>query len=80
MTEYNPHLKRAILEIVETQLRADDPPETRQTLNRLLVAGYARQEAVERIGGAVVEIIWDMLHEHQAFDLARYRAALEALD
>ena len=27
----NPHLKAAILEVVENQMRDNDPPETRQT-------------------------------------------------
>src|SRR6266567_3979216 len=46
-TPFNPHLKAAILEVVENQIRASDPPETRQTFERLLAAGYSRKEAVE---------------------------------
>lgn len=37
----NPHLKAAILEVVENQLQADDPPETRQTLEHLLSEGFS---------------------------------------
>jgi len=36
----NPHLKLAILEVVENQLRENNPPETRQTFERLLATGY----------------------------------------
>jgi hypothetical protein len=35
----NPQLAAAILEIVDTQLREDTPPETRQTFERLISAG-----------------------------------------
>ena len=37
-TTYNPHLKAAILEVVENLIRDDDPSETRQTLERPLAA------------------------------------------
>ncbi len=60
-TTYNPHLKAAILEVVENQLRGGDPLETRQTLERLVAAGYSRQEAVEMIGSVVVSEIWHIL-------------------
>jgi hypothetical protein len=76
----NPHLKALILEVVENQLRANDPPETRQTFERLLAAGYSRRQAVEMIGSAVVEEIWTVLHERKPFDRARFKASLEKLD
>src|SRR2546422_2047152 len=76
----NPYLKEAILEVVENQLRDNNPPETRQTLERLLAAGYSRRQAVEMIGSAVVEEIWNVLHEGKAFDPVRFRALLEKLE
>ncbi len=76
---YNPYLKAAILEVVENQLRDGDPPETQQTLERLLAAGYSRKQATEMIGSAVTEEIWTMLHDHKPFDRARYIALLEQL-
>ena len=67
-----PHLKAAILEVVENQLRENNPPETRQTFERLLAAGYSRQRAMEMIGAALVEEIWTILHEKKQFDHARF--------
>ena len=52
--ETNPRLKALILEVVENQLRENNPPEKRQALERLLAAGYSRQEAMEMIGSVVV--------------------------
>jgi len=43
----NPHLRRAILEVVENQLRDNTPPETRATLDRLIAEGCSRKEAIE---------------------------------
>jgi hypothetical protein len=78
-TPFNPHLKAAILEVVENQIRDDNPPETRHTLERLLAAGYSRKQAVEMIGSALVEEIWAMLHDQKPFDQARFTALLEKL-
>ncbi|HLZ80016.1 MAG TPA: hypothetical protein VKP04_00145 [Ktedonobacteraceae bacterium] len=72
-------LKRAILEVVENQLRDDTPPETRQTLDRLLAAGYSRQQAVEMIASAVASEIWHIGHEREQYNAERYKAALKAL-
>ena len=78
-TLVNPHLKAAIVEVVENQIRDGNPPETRQTLERLQAAGYSRQQAVEMIGSAVVEEIWAVLHDNKPFDRARFAALLEQL-
>ncbi len=78
-TPFNPHLKAAILEVVENQIREGDPPETRQTLERLLAEGYSRKQAVEMIGSALVEEIWAIMHENKPFDRARFTALLEQL-
>ncbi len=78
-TTTNPYLKEEILEVVENQLRDGDPPETRQTLERLLAAGYSRQQAVEMIGSVVVEEIWVVLHDKKPFDRERFVGLLEKL-
>ncbi len=72
-------VKRAILEIVENQLRDNEPPETRQALKRLLALGYSRQEAVEMIAAAVASEIWHILHEKERYGAERYKAALNQI-
>ncbi len=78
-TPYNPRLKAVILEVVENPIRASDPPETRQTFERLLAAGYSRKQALEMIGSALVEEIWGILHERKPFDRGRFTLLLEQL-
>ncbi len=78
-TPYNPHLKAAIMEVVENQLRDGDPPETRQTLERLLAEGYSQQQATEMIGSVVISEIWTILHDNKQFDRPRFIAALKQL-
>jgi hypothetical protein len=54
----NPALTAAILEVVDTQLRENTPPETRQTFERLVRAGYAPEDARRLIGNIVVQEIY----------------------
>jgi hypothetical protein len=77
--DHDPLLKNVILDVVNKQIQGNDPPETRQTLERLMAAGYARQEAIEMIGSALVEIIWELLQDRKEFDIERYRALLDEL-
>ncbi|MBN2303252.1 MAG: hypothetical protein JXQ72_02165 [Anaerolineae bacterium] len=75
----NPILKRAALETVDNQLRANDPPETRQTLDRLIAAGHSRKEAKELIGSVVLAEIWHVIHDDVEFNLERFVTALNEL-
>ncbi len=77
--ETNPALGAAIMEVVDNQLRDDTPPETRQTLDRLLTAGYHEKEARRLIACAVTSEIFDVLKNRQPYDEARYITALHRL-
>jgi hypothetical protein len=74
-----PELRRALLEIVHNQLRDDDPPETRATLERLIAEGYTRERALELIACAVTSEVVDVYNSGKPYDEARYLAALRAL-
>jgi hypothetical protein len=41
MKKSNPHLKESLMDVVDNQIRNDDPPETRQTFNRLISQGIS---------------------------------------
>ena len=75
----NPRLKAIILQVVDNQLRADDPPETRTTLNRLIAEGYSKKVAKELIGCVVTTEIFDVLKNREEFNLKRYVDALNKL-
>ena len=68
----NPVLHITLHQIVEAQIADGDPPETAETLNRLMTQGTARHEAVHRIGAVVTEELYTMLKDRHEFDSARY--------
>ncbi len=72
MATANPKLTQAFLEVVSNQLRNNDPPETRKTLNRLMVEGYTLEEAMELLAAVLSAHIYAMFKEQQHFDLAKY--------
>jgi len=79
MNESKKSRRRMILEVVENQIRDNDPPETRQTLRHLIKEGFSREEAVELIGTVVVHEIYNVLKQTESFDRKRFVAALEQL-
>jgi hypothetical protein len=53
------------MDIVENQLRDNTPPETRQTLERLIADGHPLDNARRLIGCVVSTLIYDILARHQ---------------
>ena len=75
----NPMLTAAILEIVQNQLEAGIPPETKQTFERLVREGQAPEDAQRLIGCVVVSEIVEVLQRGEAYHEARFVAALQRL-
>jgi hypothetical protein len=77
--EVNPQLRAAILEIVDAQLRDGTPPQTRQTLERLVTTGYSAEGARQLIAHVVVAEIFSVMARGETYNEARFVAALERL-
>ncbi len=78
----DPHgdlLRGQILEVVENQLRDNEPPETRATLTRLMAEGHSEYEAKKLIGCVVVAEMFEVLRQGRVYDRDRYVAALADL-
>lgn len=76
---YNPRLKALILQVVDNQIRDNNPPITKATLKRLMKEGYSMKKAKERIGYVVVCHIYDILKNDESFDEERYTRELMEL-
>ena len=71
--------RAAFLEVIENQIRSNDPPETKQTLERLLKEGFSREESLKYITCALVGELFGVLKQESSYDHARYIANLKAL-
>ena len=72
-------LNKVIMEVVENQLRDGTPPETKQTLDRLLSDGIEEPEAKRLIACVVVTEIYDVLESKQPYNRERFVQALHRL-
>ncbi len=70
--ETNPELGKMILEVVENQIRENDPPETGRTIDRLVGEGYADDEARRLVSTAVTVEIFHIMRDHEKFNRDRF--------
>lgn len=79
MGKTNPVLKQAILEVVDNQIENLDPPETKQTYDRLAAEGYSDADARRLIGCVVSAEIFDVLKQQRPFNRERFVCTLNNL-
>jgi hypothetical protein len=72
-------LRKAILEVIHTQIRENDPPETKQALTRLQAQGFSEEETLRLIGQVVASEVFSVLKENRQYDRENYIAALNNL-
>lgn len=77
--EVDPRIQSAVLEVVETQVDTNDPPETGMTLIRLINEGYTPKDSKDLIGCVVLSEVFDVMKNGEVFDLQRYVDALNRL-
>ena len=75
----NETLKAEILQAVETQIRDNKPPETKQTYNRLLALGISKANAKIYIGQCIMFEIFNIMKHQQPFDEKRFVKNLDRL-
>lgn len=72
-------LRGAVLEALENQLREDEPPEARQTLERLMGEGYSREDAKTLIARVLAIEINEVITTGLSYNQDRYLKALATL-
>jgi len=70
---------RAILEAVENQLEANDPPKVRETLQRLMSDSIDRDEALKYIACALSVEIFGVMKHSEPYNPTRYHTNLDRL-
>ena len=70
--ETNPELGKLIVEVVKKQIRDNDPPETRQTFERLKSEGHSADEARRLLATVVAVEIFHMMRDRETFHRERF--------
>jgi hypothetical protein len=76
---FSPRLHIAMHQVVANQLLADDPPETWQTVQRLIGLGYDWHNVMHMIAALVSEDVYRAMKEHRQFDPGDYARRLNEL-
>jgi len=69
----------ALVEAIENQLAENDPPETNQTLERLIKSGETRENAIRYIACALSVEVFGALKHDEPYNQERYINNLNAL-
>jgi len=68
-----------LIQAIENQLDAGDPPATQATLNKLTLVGYEREESIKMMAQVLAHEIRQMIQDDRPFDAAGYEALLRNL-
>jgi hypothetical protein len=75
----NDKLKGHIIEIVDNQMRDNNPKCTTEVFEKLVASGYAEDMAKKMIGAVLVEELYYVLKNEELFNEERYKARLYKL-
>ncbi|MBN2593954.1 MAG: hypothetical protein JXA81_10640 [Sedimentisphaerales bacterium] len=79
MKKYNPCLQAVIFEVVDNQMTAGEPPETKETFERLREGGFSEKDAKKLIGQAICVEIYCIGKNKEEFNKERYKQNLRNL-
>jgi hypothetical protein len=68
----NKIIQEQIFQVVDNQIRDQNPPETKRIYDRLIKMGYSNSDAKKYIGRCVAVEIFNIMKHHQPFDEKRY--------
>ena len=77
--ESNEIVREQILEIIKNQIASNTPPETKQTLKRLINLGYTDQDARMLIGQCLAVELFNVLKLKKPYNNDRYVSNLKKL-
>ncbi|HHH54605.1 MAG TPA: hypothetical protein ENK91_13170 [Bacteroidetes bacterium] len=77
--EINKNLREHIFEIIRNQIRDNDPPETKETYDRLLAQGFDDFQTKQMIGQCLAIELFNIMNLGIPFNNERYIKNLKEL-
>lgn len=72
MDKTNPLLGKEMEKVVRNQIRQNDPPETKQTYDRLIKEGFTEKEVMRKLAVVVAAEIYDVMKNEEPFNQQRF--------
>jgi hypothetical protein len=70
--QMNRRANKAIIRAIKNRIHQNEPPETRETFDRLLSEGHAKDEAYRLLDCVLMVEICDMMEQERVFDETLY--------
>ena len=71
--------REVIFQVIENQIRENDPPITKETYDRLRTDGYTHDEVMKLIGCALSVELFEIMKNREPFNAQRYATNLMGL-
>jgi len=79
MEKTNRRAGELIIQAVKEQIRLEDPPETKETFDRLRREGHAEEDVYRMLGCVMTSEMYAVLRQKRVFDRDLYVQQLHAL-
>ena len=79
MEKTNRRAGELIIQAIKKQIRQNDPPETKETFDRLRREGHAEEEVYRMLGCVLTSEMYEVLKQKRVFDRDLYAQQLHAL-
>jgi len=79
MEKVNRRAGELIIQAIKKQIRQNDPPETKETFDRLRREGHAKEEVYRMLGCVMTSEIYEVMKHERVFDRDLYVRRLQAL-
>ena len=72
-------MRKIFMEIIDNQISDNSPPETKQTLDRLISKGFSEKDSKDMIGCVIISEIFDVLKNKEEYNEHQYVTSLNNL-
>jgi hypothetical protein len=79
MEKVNRRAGELIIQAIKNQIRQNNPPETKETFDRLRSAGHPKEEVYRMLGCVMTSEIYEVMKHERVFDRDLYVRRLQAL-
>ena len=79
MEKINRRAGELVIQAIKKQIRQNDPPETKETFDRLRCEGHAKEEVYRLLGCVLTSEIYEVMKHERVFDRDLYVQQLRAL-
>lgn len=77
--EINPELRDQLFDVIDNQIKGNDPPETKQTYERLRGEGFDDFQAKQLIAQCLAVELFEMMKVQRLFDRDKFVGNLNRL-